>query len=547
MRQFNHAGVNTSASIPITIKTMYTIILLKRFRTRLFALGCISALLWSCTTLAQQHKTDEAKPNIIYILADDLGYGELGCYGQEKIETPNIDALSRTGMMFTDHYAGAPVCAPSRGVLLTGKHSGHAYIRGNDGMSSRGDVWNYMAMARDSTLEGQRPLPEGTITLGTKLQEAGYKTAAVGKWGLGGPGSEGTPNKQGFDHFYGYLCQRQAHTYYPLHLYENEHRVYLNNDTVAFRTKLAENADPLNEKSYAPFTLTEYSPDLMFDDISKFIDTNHGQSFFLYWATPIPHAAIQAPKRWVDYYVDKFGDEEPYTGDKGYFPHRYPRAGYAAMVSYLDEQIGLLINQLKELGVYEKTLIVFTSDNGPTYNGGTDSPWFDSAKPFRSDYGRGKGFVYEGGIRVPMIASWPGHIESGSTTNLISSFTDMMPTFCDLAGVSPPEDIDGISIVPTLLGKPGQKTHDFLYWEFPSYGGQQAVRMGKWKIIRKGLLKKQPVIELYNLEEDLLEEQNLAEKHPDIINKALQLFQQEHEEPLVNNFKIPFLGDHKEM
>lgn len=497
-----------------------------------------------CTTPIPEEAT---RPNIIYILADDLGYGELGSYGQEKIETPNLDALSKTGMLFTDHYAGSPVCAPSRCVLLTGKHSGHAYMRGNDEMASRGDVWDYRAMARDASLEGQRPLPAGTITLGTKLQEAGYKTAVVGKWGLGGPGSVGAPNKQGFDHFYGYLCQRQAHTYYPLHLYEDDHRVYLNNDTVVFKTKLPEGADPLLEESYAQFTLSEYAPDLMFDDMTQFIDENQQDPFFMYWATSIPHVAIQAPQRWVDYYVTKFGDEEPYLGEKGYFPHRYPRAGYAAMISYLDEQVGALIAQLKELGIYDNTLIVFSSDNGPTYNGGTDSPWFDSARPFRSDYGYGKGFVREGGIRVPMIASWPGHIAPGSRSDLASSFIDIMPTLCDLAGIAPPEDTDGISMLPTLLNQQDQKKHDFLYWEFPSYGGQQAARMGKWKVIRSGLLEEQSAIALFDLEKDPLEEINLAEEYPEIIDRAMQIFEQEHVESEIVSFKIPSLGDRKEL
>lgn len=518
-------------------------IIIQKLHLTSLLLVCSVFLIGGCSM--KQKSKSNTKPNIIYILADDMGYGELGCYGQEKIETPNIDALSRTGMKFTEHYAGAPVCAPSRCVLLTGKHSGHAYVRGNDGMPAKGDVWNYLAMAKDSTLEGQRPIPAGTTTIGTKLQEAGYTTAAVGKWGLGGPGSEGVPNRQGFDHFYGYLCQRQAHTYYPLHLYENDKRVYLNNDTVVFNTKLAPNADPRDENSYAPFSLTEYSPDLMFDDITSFVNENQENPFFLYWATPIPHAAIQAPKRWVDYYVRKFGDEKPYLGEKGYFPHRYPRAGYAAMISYLDEQVGLLVKQLKELGVYENTLIVFTSDNGPTYNGGTDSPWFDSAKPYRSDYGNGKGFVREGGLKVPMIASWPGHIQPGTTTNLISSFWDVMPTFCDIAGVPSPKDTDGLSMLPTLEGKSGQRKHEFLYWEFPSYGGQQAVRMGKWKVIRKDLFKEQPIIEIFNLEEDPLETENLAGQHPDVVERAMLLFQQEHQEPEVRNFKIPFLGDQK--
>lgn len=506
-----------------------------------FLLLCCIVFVFGCSSLKKETISNN-KPNIIYILADDLGYGELGCYGQQKIETPNIDALAKNGLLFTNHYAGAPVCAPSRCSLLTGKHTGHAYIRGNDGMPEKGDIWNYLAMAADSTLEGQRPLPEGTVTLGTKMQEAGYVTAAIGKWGLGGPGSTGIPNKQGFDFFYGYLCQRQAHTYYPLHLYENEQRVYLNNDTVPFRTKLVEGADPLEQRSYAQFTLTEYAPDLMFDQITDFVDENSQNPIFLYWATPIPHAAIQAPKRWVDYYVKKFGDEEPYLGDKGYFPHRYPKAGYAAMVSYLDGQVGLLVNQLKRLGIYENTLIIFTSDNGPTYNGGTNSVWFDSAQPFRSEYGFGKGFVREGGIKVPMIASWPKHIQPGIAP-VISSFWDVMPTLCELVGVPPPGDSDGVSLLPTFLGSEDQDEHEFLYWEFPSYGGQQALRMGKWKVIRKDLKKDLPSIELYNLEEDPYEENNIMANHPDIIAEAMTIFEREHSIASVESFRMPILDE----
>ena len=344
-------------------------------------------------------------PNIIFILADDLGYGELGCYGQTKIETPNIDKLASAGMRFINHYSGAPVCAPARCILLTGKNSGHSYIRGNDEWAARGKVWDYKAMIADSSLEGQIPLPDNKITITQLLKSKGYSTGMVGKWGLGAPHTTSIPTKKGFDFFFGYNCQRQAHTHYPVHLWKNEKRIYLNNDTVVPGTKLDKNAGSLNPDSYKKFTLNEYASDLMFSEINQFISRNKTNPFFLYWATPIPHAAIQAPHRWVDYYVKKLGDEKPYLGEKGYFFYRYPHAGYAAMISYLDEQVGLLIKQLTDLGIYDNTLIIFTSDNGPTFNGGTDSPWFDSARPFRCESGRGKGYVYEGGIRVLMITT----------------------------------------------------------------------------------------------------------------------------------------------
>ena len=260
------------------------------------------------------------KPNIIYILADDLGYAEIGAYGQEKIETPNIDALAKTGMLFTQHYSSAPVCAPARHMLLTGKHAGHAYIRSNSEWKERGDVWNYVAMAKDSTLEGQGPMPESTITIADRLKEVGYTTGIVGKWGLGAPHTHSVPNDMGFDFFYGYNCQRQAHTYYPLHLYKNRNRVHLANDTVAPHSVLPKGADPYDINNYTDYTLTDYTPDLMFKEITQFVETNKEQPFFMYWATPIPHVALQAPQRWVDYYIEKFGDEEPYLADKGYLP-----------------------------------------------------------------------------------------------------------------------------------------------------------------------------------------------------------------------------------
>lgn len=490
------------------------------------------------------NQSDQAtKPNIIYILADDLGYGELGCYAQEKIETPSIDNLAETGMMFSQHYSGAPVCAPSRCVLLTGKHSGNAFIRGNHEWGERGDVWSYSEMIKNPELEGQYPLPEGTVTIGTLLQDAGYKTAIVGKWGLGAPRSTGIPNNQGFDFFFGYNCQRQAHTYNPVHLWKNTERVFTGNDTIPPGTKLTEGADPYDESSYSDFLLDVYSPDMMFEEITKFINDNKDNPFFLYWATTIPHLALQAPPEWVDHYVEKFGDEEPYTGDKGYFPHRYPHAAYAGMVSYLDNQVGLLVQQLKDLGIYDNTLIIFTSDNGPSYTGGTDSPWFNSAGVFSEENGRVKGYVYEGGIRVPMIASWPGMISAGTSTGHISAFWDVLPTLCEIGGADKPDNIDGISYLPTLLGKKEQEIHDYLYWEFPSYQGQQAVRMGKWKAIRKNIFKGNMKIELYDLDNDPTESADVADEYPEIVAKIDSIMKSAHEPAELERFKIKELGD----
>lgn len=480
-------------------------------------------------------------PNIIYILADDLGYGELGAYGQALIETPNLDELAKNGMRFTQHYSGAPVCAPARCILMTGQHAGHAYVRGNDEWRDRGKVWDYEAMFEDPFLEGQRPLPDSLVTVAEILQQAGYRTGAVGKWGLGAPTTEGVPNKQGFDFFYGYNCQRQAHTLYPMHLWRNEERDLLENKMVAPHRNLAEGADTLDAASYADFTLNEYAPTLMHEEALQFLDTIGDQPFFLYYASPLPHVPLQAPQKWIEYYREKLGPEPPYTG-KSYFPTQYPRATYAAMISYLDEQVGDLIETLIEQGKYENTLVIFSSDNGPTYTGGADTPYFDSAKPFKTTYGWGKGFVHEGGIRVPMIAAWPGKIEAGTTTDHISSFYDVLPTLCELIGQQIPQNTDGISFLPTLMQEE-QTAHQFLYWEFPAYQGQQAVRLGKWKGIRKGILKDQLDIALYDLEADPQETTNLADSFPDIVNQISAIFTKEHIPATIERFKMPALGD----
>lgn len=504
--------------------------------------GAVGAIGGTTETQAAHPAPPIKKPNIIYILADDLGYGDLGCYGQTRIETPNIDRLAASGIRFTQHYSGAPVCAPSRCVLLTGKHMGHAAIRGNDEWGSRGNVWDYQAMLADSTLEGQSPMPESETTVAQLLKTAGYTNGIVGKWGLGAPQTNSTPLHKGFDFFYGYNCQRQAHTYYPVHLYKNNRRVYLGNDTVAPNTPLAKGADPYDLNSYRKYTLKNYAPDLMFQEITGFVKENKAKPFFLFWATPIPHAAIQAPPRWVDYYVKKFGDEKPYTGNQGYFPHRYPHAGYAAMISYLDEQVGQLVQQLKDLGIYENTLIIFTSDNGPTYTGGTDSPWFNSGGPFKCEYGWGKGFTHEGGMRVPMIASWPGQIKKARTSDHISGFQDVLPTFCDLANIKTPEYADGISFLPELKGKK-QPAHEYLYWEFPETGGQQAVRIEKWKGIRQNIAKGNLKIELYNLETDLQELNDISASHPEMVKRMEQIMAKEHVQAENPRFRMKAIGD----
>lgn len=493
-------------------------------------LFCTTALLSSCDQGIEQ-------PNIIYFLADDLGYSEVGCYGQELIETPNIDRLAENGIRFTQHYSGAPVCAPARCILLTGQHSGHAFIRGNHEWGERGEVWNFAKAVEDPNLEGQYPLADSIVTVAELLREAGYATGMVGKWGLGGPGSEGVPNRQGFDFFYGYNCQRQAHTYYPKHLWKNEEKDLLDNKLVAPGTKLPEGADPYDPASYANFTLNEYSPDRMISEALGFIDQFADQLFFLYFATPIPHAPLQAPKEWVDRYVEKFGDEEPYIGNRGYFPNRYPHATYTAMVSYMDDQLGQLINKLKELDLYDNTLIIFSSDNGPTYNGGTDSPFFNPG-PFQVQQGRGKGYVYEAGIRVPMIASWPGKTKAGTSTDLLSCFYDVLPTLCEAAGYTGEFETDGISLLPSITGSNTKDQHDYLYWEFPEYRGQQAVRLDNWKGIRQNMQQGNLEIELYDLSSDIREENNVADQHPDIVGKIRKIMEQEHRKAALERFHI---------
>ncbi len=465
----------------------------------------------------KKEKTEQ--PNIVFIMADDLGYGELGCYGQKKIKTPNIDRLAERGMKFTDFYSGAPVCAPARCMLLTGMHPGHAQIRGNSEMGARGDVWDYIKASADPNLEGQYPLRKGTRTIGTLLQQAGYKTAAIGKWGLGGPLTDGRPTEQGFDLFFGYNCQRQAHNYYPGHLWRNDEKVELGNRVFSPHQKLPKDADPYDPKSYEPYQGKVYAPDLMIKEALSFIEQNKDHPFFLYYPTTIPHVALQAPEAWIEKYHKIFGDEEPYTGDHGYLPCRYPRATYAAMISYLDDQVGQIVNKLKELGLYENTVIFFTSDNGPTYVGGVDTKFFDSAGPFRSEYGWGKGFTHEGGIREPMIVTWEGHIKPGSTSGFTGAFWDVMPTLCQLAGVPAPDSTDGISFVPTLLGQGKQETHKYLYWEFPSYTGQQAVRMGNWKAIRDSIFKGNRNIKLYDLITDPQELHDISAGNPDIVRE----------------------------
>ncbi|MCK5171756.1 MAG: arylsulfatase, partial [Planctomycetes bacterium] len=364
-------------------------------------------------------------PNIIYILADDLGYAELGCYGQTKIKTPNIDRLAAEGMRFTQHYSGHSVCAPSRCTLMTGLHTGHSFSRGNLG----------------APYAGQLPLPANTVTLPGLMKRAGYKTAFVGKWGLGGPDTTGLPTKQGVDYFFGYLDQWRAHSYYPTYLYENDRKFKLNNHSFAAHQKLK--AVPEKKDYHKDYMANDYSPDFMTEKALDFVRKNKNNPFFLTLAYPIPHVSLQVPEKSLNQYKGKF-PETPYIGEKGYLPHPYPRAAYAAMVTHMDDHIGRLMALLKKLDLDDNTIVMFSSDNGPTFNGGSDSAFFESAGPLRGL----KVSFYEGGIRVPFIARWNNRIPAGATSEHISAFWDVMPTVLDFAGRADltPINTDGISM-----------------------------------------------------------------------------------------------------
>jgi arylsulfatase len=459
------------------------------------------ALTGPCVAAAGQ----ESRPNIILILADDLGYAELGCYGQQKIRTPNLDRLASQGIRFTQFYSGSTVCAPSRCCLLTGRHTGHAFIRDNGEMPT----------------EGQRAIPPGTVTIGHLLQRAGYTTAAIGKWGLGGPGSTGEPNRQGFDHWYGYLCQRQAHNYYPSHLWRNGQKVALEGNP-SFSAHQRLDSAPDDPKVFNGYAGRQYAPDLMLDEALRFIRENHRRRFFLYYATIVPHLAIQVPDDSLAEYRGQWPDE-PYLGDRGYLPHPAPRAGYAAMVTRMDRDVGRILSLVQELGLDDNTLILFTSDNGATFDiGGYDPPFFQGTGPLRGN----KCDLHEGGIRVPLIVRWPGRIRAGSTSKHVAAFWDILPTLVRVAGERPPEGIDGLSFLPTLLGQSGQKEHPYLYWEYRSRGGSQAVRMSRWKGIRKNIAgRRDAPVELYDIETDIGEARNVAAQQATIVQRITEIME----------------------
>jgi arylsulfatase A len=459
------------------------------------------------TTLCQAAR----KPNVIYILADDLGYGDLSVYGQTHFKTPHIDALAARGMLFKQYYSGAPVCAPARAALMTGKHTGHTSIRGNSEVQP----------------EGQSPMPADTRTLAHLFKSAGYTTGLFGKWGLGAPGSDSEPLKMGFDRFYGYNCQRHAHHYYPYYLWNDHQRELL----------------------WGNFGLEqqEYAPDLIQAQALKFVEANQDRPFFLYYAAVQPHAEMFAPEKNMRKYRGKFLPESSYQGtDSGpdyrkfaYGSQPEAHAAFAAMVDTLDEDIGELVAKLEKLGIADDTLIIFTSDNGPHQEAGHDPDYFKSNGGLRG-YKRD---LYEGGIRVPMIAYWPGKVPAGITTEHVAAFWDILPTMAELTGQPTPEGIDGISILPTLLQKGPQRQHPYLYWEFHELAGRVAIRKGDWKGVRYDVsLNPDSPLELYDLAKDPTESKNVAAQHPAVVRELNTLLKGARSVSPIAKFNFPKLS-----
>jgi len=425
------------------------------------------------------------KPNIILIVADDLGYGDLGCYGQQKILTPNIDRLAAEGIRFTQFYAGSSVCAPSRCSLMTGMHNGHNRIRDN----LPHNVW----------------LQPDDLTVAEVLKQAGYKTGGIGKWALGNPGSWGIPNYQGFDYWYGHLNQDQAHFYYPDYLWENDKVVLLQKVVIENEVgKLVGNRGGKN---------VYYTHDLFTEKALTFIERNREDPFFLYLAYTIPHFS-DYPKDSPEHFI--VPSDEPYTNEN------WPQIAknYAAMITRLDRDVGRIVELVKKLGIDENTIIFFTSDNGPYKGSRIPIEFFGSNGILRG----GKRDLYEGGIRVPMIVRWPGKIAPCQVSDQVWAFWDFLPTAAELAHLPVPKGIDGISMLPALLGKP-QKSHDYLYWDYghvrKTY--KQAVRMGAWKAVRVGI---NSPIELYNLKNDPSETTNVAAQHPEIVSRIERIMKE---------------------
>jgi len=450
-----------------------------------------------CFLLSFSASAQQKKPNIVLIVADDLGIGDLGAYGQKFIQTPNIDRLAEQGLKFTQFYAGTSVCAPSRSALMTGQHTGHTYVRGN----------------KEIVPEGQEPLADSVQTLAMLLKKAGYTTGAFGKWGLGMVGTSGDPNRKGFDEFFGYNCQRQSHRYYPTHLWHNDRKVVLEGNDLAHKV--------------------QYAPGLIQDKTLEFMEKNRDKPFFLFIPTVLPHAELAGPEdEFYRKYENRF-EETPHRGNDygpqatvpGYASVSKPRATYAAMVERMDHYVGQVVQKLKELNLLDNTLIIFTSDNGAHSEGGADPAFFNSTAGLRGQ----KRDLYEGGVRVPLIAYWPGQIRQAGVTNHVAAFWDLLPTFTELAGAPPASYTDGLSLLPTLTGKGKQARHKYLYWEFHESGGRQAVRSGPWKLVK--LQVKNPdktTYELFNLETDPAETQSLVNSKSSVYKKLRKYIDEAH-------------------
>lgn len=442
---------------------------------RLFLLLSVSLCALSSLSAADQ-------PNIVYILLDDAGYGDLSCYGQQKFSTPHMDKLAAEGMKFTRHYSGSTVCAPTRCALMTGLHTGHCYVRGN----------------REVQPEGQAPMPADTVSIPRLLRQAGYTTGAFGKWGLGFPGSASDPMEH-FDRFYGYNCQRLAHSYYPEYLW--------------------------NDREKVEFDGTTYAPDVISEQTLDWIREVKDQPFFAYLAITIPHAAMQVPDEYAAPFRKQFSEFDEKVGKYAGTVVNNPIAGFAGMMDYVDKDVAKVMALLKELEIDENTLVILTSDNGPHQEGGHNPKFFDSNGPFTGH----KRDLTEGGIRTFMIARWPGKVEAGTTSDHVSAHWDMLPTFCELAGVDRPENTDGLSMVSTLTGEGKQVEHDYLYWEFHDRGGKKAAVWGDWKALQLNVGKDQSSpIAIYNLSKDVAEQVNLASANPELVRKAKSIFEAAH-------------------
>lgn len=477
----------------------------------------VGVMMMAITVFAQQKAKNATKrlPNIIYIYADDLGYADIGPYGQTKIKTPNLDRLAKEGMKFTQHYTSTPVCAPARCMLMTGKHGGHSYIRGNYEMGG----------FPDSLEAGQMPLPEGVLTIPKMLKEVGYATALTGKWGLGMNNTSGSPLKQGFDYYYGYLDQKQSHSFYPTHLWENDKPVPLNNTFINVHRQL-DSTKTLTDADWDYFKGKAYSQDLITKKAVHFIEGHQDTPFFLYMPYTIPHVSLQAPDEYIRKYIGLF-NERPYYGQKGYAATKYPLSTYAAMITYLDDQVGIILAEIKKLGLDENTIIMFSSDNGATFSGGVNAKFFNSVNGSRGL----KMDVYEGGIREPLIARWPGKIPANTVSDFVSVQFDMMATFAELTGTKA-GNTDGISLLPTLLGMPvKQKQREYIYWEYPENGGQLAIRMGDWKGVKTAVRKnpKNTAWQIFNIKNDRFEAHDAAAEHPELAKRFDEIVKKEHQ------------------